>query len=801
MIKNYLKIAYRNIRRNFTYSFINIVGLAVGLASCLLIVVYVQHELSFDTFHPDSDRIYRVGYEVSLGSGSKVIASSPYRLAGALQNDFPQLRRVTHFSRLYTDQVKVGEQVFRESKIAFADSTFFEVFRFDFVAGNPETALTRPGQVVITDRIADKYFGTENPVGQQLQLGAPYGDEYLELTVSGVIEEMPSNTHFHMNFLVSMPGGPPVYPEALLYNWGWDSHYTYVVLPESYQANAFRSDLIGFGDKYLDGEWFIQFFAQKAEDIHLYSSLNSEIEANGSIIYVTIFSAVALIILLIACINYMNLATARAAERAREVGVRKAVGAHRGQLIGQFLGESMLTVAFSMLLAVGISELALPLFNELAGKSIELNFFSNGGLLLGFVGLTLIIGILSGTYPAFFLSSFKPVRVLKEAVTSVDRGALILRKGLVTLQFTISIVLIAGTIIVFNQLDFLRSKDLGAETEQVVVIPVQSSAISRNYETIRSELLRHSAIREVTTSSRRIGRDINSGTFYRVVNEAGSEVSSRLSNIWVGWEFFDLYDINLLHGRAFSRALPSDTANTAVVINREATRVLEMDPEQAIGKQIRAGQQITGTIVGVAEDFHFESLYNAIKPMVFFLDPETVSYVSVKIAGQNIPETMETIRSVWKQFDPDRIFISSFLDEELYRTYIAEERFMQVFTIFTLLAIFTACLGIFGLAKFTAGRRTKEIGIRKVLGATAVDIVKLLSGEVVRLTGIAFLIALPIAWFAMTLWLEQFAYKTALDPWIFAAAGLAAGLVAWLTVSWQSLKAATLNPVESLRNE
>ncbi|NIR46848.1 FtsX-like permease family protein, partial [candidate division KSB1 bacterium] len=495
-------------------------------------------------------------------------------------------------------------------------------------------------------------------------------------------------------------------------------------------------------------------------------------------------------------------ATARAGERAREVGVRKVVGAQRRQLIAQFLGESMLTVTFSMLLAIGFSELALPLFNEFAGKSIEINLFSGGGgLLAGFVSLTLILGLLAATYPAFFLSSFKPVKVLKESVAKIDTGTLFLRKGLVTLQFTVSIILIAGTIIVYNQLDYLRSKDIGAETDQVVLIPVQTSAISKNYEAIRTELLRSSDIKAVTTSNRRIGRDINSGTFYSIINDKGQKVSSRLSNIWVGWEFFDLYTINIMHGRGFSRAFPADTTSNAVIMNQEAARVLEINPQQAIGKAISAGQYFRGTIIGVAEDFHFEALYNKIKPMVFILNPGYISYVSVKIASQNVSETMNYIQNEWKQFEPDRIFLSHFLDEDLHQLYVAEERFMKVFTIFTFLAIFTACLGVFGLAKFTASRRTREIGVRKVLGASAADIVKLLSSEVVRLTGVAFLVAVPIAYVVMNRWLQQFAYKTSVSIWIFLLAGFAAALVAWLAVSYQSVKAAMINPARSLRNE
>lgn len=803
MITNYLKTALRNIKRNATYSAINVAGLAIGLASCLLILTYVQHELSYDSFHPDADRIYRVGYEVSLGTGSKVIASSPYRLAEALKNDFPRLRHVTHFSRLYTDQVTVGEQVYRESRIAFADTNFFDVFQFSFVTGDPATALDAPYQVVITDAIAEKYFGGENPLGRTIGIGSPYSDEQMELTVAGVIEEMPSNTHFHMNFLVSMPTGNTVFSDNLRYSWGWDSHYTYVTLAEGYRIDEFQAALPAFGEKYIEGDWFLEFFAQKASDIHLYSNRNSEIEANGSITYIYIFSAVALIILLIACINYVNLATAQVSGRAREVGVRKAIGAQRGQLVGQFLGESVLTVTLSMMLALGLAELSLPLFNELAGKSIDIRLLSVSDPVIpvALAGLTLLIGLFAGLYPALFLSSLKPVKVLKEATARTGRWALILRKGLVTVQLTVSVILIAGTLVVFNQLDFLRSKNLGAETENVVLVPVQTASVAENYETIRQELLRSPDILEVTSSNRRIGVNIDSGSMYSTQGDAGQTVTSRLSNVWVGWEFFDLYGVDFISGRGFSRTLPSDTLNNAVVINREAARTLVIDPEGAVGKQVRAGDHFTGTITGVVDDFHFESLYNQIKPMVFFLGPEQVGYVSIKVSGHVSSETMDYIEGIWKEFEPDRFFLSDILDEDLQQIYVAEERFMKVFSGFTLLALFTACLGIFGLARYSASQRTREIGIRKVLGAKATDIVKLLSSEVVRLTGIAVLVAVPVAYLVMSNWLQQFAYKTSLDPWIFLGAGLAALVIAWMTVSWQAFKAALRNPVDSLRSE
>ncbi|MDX1672150.1 MAG: FtsX-like permease family protein, partial [Balneolaceae bacterium] len=432
---------------------------------------------------------------------------------------------------------------------------------------------------------------------------------------------------------------------------------------------------------------------------------------------------------------------------------------------------------------------------------VQIDLFENAWIYSGFVALALLVGLISGSYPALFLSSFKPVEVLKSNRVKTDKGVPSLRKVLVVVQFTISIVLIIGTLIAYNQLDFLRNKDLGAETGQVVIVPVQSSTIANNFETIRSELLLHSNIREVASSNRRIGRNIDSGSFYSVINSNGERISSRLSNVWVGWDFIDLYNIQMLYGRGFSRSYISDTTRNAVIINREAARVLDLEPEQAVGQEIKAGGHFKGTIVGVAEDFHFEALYNRIKPMVFIMNPDYINYVSVKIASRDIPETMHHIRTVWKSFEPERIFISSFLDQDLHKIYMAEERFIKVFSLFTGLAIFTACLGIFGLAMFTASQKTREIGIRKVLGATVADILELLTKEFMLLVGAAFIVAAPIAYLVMKAWLQQFPYKTSIDIEMFVISGLMTLVIAWLAVSWQSLKAAMMNPIDSLRHE
>lgn len=800
MLKNYVKTALRNLLKNKTYSVLNISGLAIGFASCILILLYVRHEMSYDRFHSNAERTFRIGYEVSLGSGSKVIASSPYRLAPALITDFPELERVTHFSRQYTDQVEYEDKQFRESRITFADSQFFDVFNFKFVAGDAPAALRKSMQVVVSQSIAQKYFGEAVAIGKILNMGAPYGDEKMHLTVAGVIEDMPDNSHFHHDFIVSMISGNTVFPKSIYRNWGWDSQYTYVVLPENKAAEEFRKELVDFGSKHISGDWFIKFFAQDLTDIHLHSDLNSEIEANGDMNYVQIFAIVAVIILLIACVNYMNLATARSSKRSKEVGVRKAIGGQRQQIFTQFLGESTLIVLVSFLLALVIASLSLPLFNGISGKNITPTGAESFVLSGIFFGIALLVGLVSGSYPALYLSSFKPVKVLKEGVAKISGGALFVRKGLVTLQFTISIMLIVGTLVVIKQLHYLRSKKLGANTEQVLIFPAQTNNIRSHFNSFRTEMMRDPSITGVTTSDRRMGRDINHGEFMSIENEDQTLSKGRISTVIVGWNFFDLYDIEMVSGRAFSRQFAADTSRNAAILNEAAAEVLGLDPNQCIGRRFKVGRD-TGTIVGIMRDFHFESLYNTIKPMMFFVDPEDIGYVSVKLSGEDLQATLAHIKTAWSQFEPERIFYFYFLEEELFALYMAEERFLTVFTVFSALAIFTGCLGIFGLASFTALQRSKEIGIRKVLGASIANVVVLLAKEMTLLVLLAFVIAIPISFQVMNDWLQNFAYRTSFGLTIFLVSGIAALFIAWFTVSFQSIKAAVANPVDSLKYE
>jgi len=806
MFKNYLKITIRNLWKDKLYSIINIFGLAIGLASTLLIIVFIQDELSYDKFHRKSENIYRVGYEVSLGVGSKIIVSSPHRLATALKTDFPELENVIHFSRINSGEVKFNEKKFRETRISFVDSAFFDVFDYEFIKGDPETAILHPNTVVITEKIARRYFGEADPIGKIIEIQDEFNGGDMELEVTGIIREMPANSHFHMDLMISMATGQTVFPQSLYQNWGWDSHYTYVVFPEELDHQVFEKRLVDFGQKHIQGDWFIKFFSQPLTKIHLHSNNNSEIEANGDVSYVYIFSVIAIIIILLATVNYMNLATARSVRRSKEVGVRKAIGAQKIQLVFQFLSESIIIVLISMIIAGILTELSLGFFNKISGKELEITILNNKDILLGLVTLSVVVGLIAGSYPAFFLSSFKPISVLKGTTFRLGSASIIIRKGLVTLQFAMSIGLIIGTIIVYKQLQFLRNKNLGANTDQVVLVPTTQN-FNLAYQTARIELLKNSNILNVSASNRRIGRDINSGSQLRTDNDNGEIGEGRISTIYVDYEYLQDYGIELSTGRYFSRDYATDTLLT-IIFNESAVNALGFtDLDNILGKIIRRGgnnssNAVVGQVVGVVRDFHFEALYNKIKPMVFFLWPDRgMNWINIRIASSDIPETIKSIEKVWKQFEPNREFRPTFLDQNLKETYKAEERFLAVFGIFSGLAIFIACLGIFGLASFSAAQRAKEIGIRKVMGASVSNISILLTTDFLKLVLVANLIAWPLAFLAMNNWLENFPYQVDKNLSIFFLAAIISALIAFITVIFQSVKAAVINPVDSLKSE
>ncbi len=796
MFANYFKVAVRNLRRHPAYAFINVTGLAVGMTCCLLIVLFVRDELSYDRFHENADRIYRI---VSDWGNFSVPSTNP-PVINRLGPDFPEVTMalLTPFGA----QVRYEDQSFFEERVYFANPEVFDVFTIPVVRGNPETMLAEPGKVVLTQESARKYFGDENPMGKVLQV-----DGEFEIEVAGVVEALPENAHFHYDFLVPWATLDMLMDFSNSTNWGNNSYYTYLLFPEGYDPQTFEAQLPGFIERHAGDNWNgSELSLQAMTDIHLHSHHNMELEANSNIAYVYIFSIVALFILLVACINFMNLATARSAERAKEVGVRKVAGARRGQLVQQFLAESVLLAGLALVLAVILTGVALPAFRALSGKTMALDVLDDGFTLLVFFGIAVLVGVVAGSYPAFVLSSFRPAAVLKGARLSSGRGVL-LRKGLVVFQFAISVCLIVGTMVVFNQLSYLREANLGFDKEQVVVIPLQSDSQAEQYAAFKDLLLQKPNVRTVAIASEGLPSELLNGNGTRLdgvrMDDPDAYVGTR--TVAVGHDFFETLGVEMLAGRSFSLDFPADSG--AFMLNATAARLLqETFPEQiatveeGVGQVLRMGST-SGTLVGITEDFNMSSLHEEIEPIIFFFRPSWYDHFLVRIQPGSFAATIATIDETWGQLYPDAPFSFHFADQGFDEQYRAEERLGQIFTAFAFLAIFIACLGLFGLASFMAQQRTKEIGVRKVLGASVGSIVVLLSAEFTKLVGIAFVVAAPVAYFAMDQWLADFAYRVDIAWWIFLVAGLSALVIAWLTVSYQSIKSALVNPVESLRYE
>lgn len=795
MLKNYLKIAIRQLWRNKFYSFINVSGLAIGLASCLLIVLYVQHELSYDQFHKNKDRIYRITEEFKTGDGVMETGLTPYKLAPDLKNKFPEIREVVRIDYdLEKFVIKYGDKKFLEESITSADTSFFTFFSFPLLKGNPQTVLRDPYTVAISNEQAKKYFTGEDPMGKILEFVDARSYKSFQAKVTGVFQTMPQNSHFHKDFILSKATADILIPERKE-ELGWTSHFSYLLLspganPEKlekainqYIFREYPKDVIG---------WWSHFSLQSINDIHLRSNLKEELEPNGDIAYVYIFSGIALFLILLASINYMNLATARAAGRAKEVGVRKAIGAMKKQLIYQFLLESIIITSSALLLAALIAQFSLPLFNQLSGKEITINFL-NLRLLGTIIAATLLIGIFSGSYPAFFLSSIEPVKVLKGEFSKAGYKSLLLRRGLVVLQFSISIILIVGTIIIYTQWNYLQTKKLGIDSEQVLIVHAETNKILSKYETLKNELIRNPDIISVTASRKNLTSRFGN---YTTVTLKGQEKGTSIPWTFVDPNFFKAFNIPIVKGSDFPHQSSRDS-NVNFVLNESAAKLLGVTAAgtemQAIGRK--------GKVTGIAKDFHFESLHAEISPTVFIPAFTDLNYIAIKINTNNFKKTIKSIEQEFRRIDQEAIFKYSFLNEDITNLYKTEARFFGVFITFSSLAIFIACLGIFGLASFTASRRTKEIGIRKVLGASVQNITLLLTKEFMRLVIIANLIAWPVAYFFMRKWLEDFPYR--IDPgiWMFLLAATIALLIATITVSFQAIKAAIANPVKSLRTE
>ncbi len=799
MLKNYLKIALRNLLRHKGYSFINVAGLAVGITCCLLILLFVQDELSYDRYHEKAGRIYRLVVENEAEGRVFQNALSSAPMVPALLRDYPEIESAARFYPVDASvMVSYGERRFYEERFFYADAAAFEIFTFPFIKGDPKTALNAPNTIVLTEEMAHKFFGDEDPLGKIIKV-----DLQRDYLVTGVIKNIPNNSHLRFDFLASFQSLESILGEALQ-SWTYNPFFSYLLLRRDYPARELDGKIASLFEKNIAEQlqslgWRLQPYLQPLTDIHLHP-LGNELYAQGDIRYIYIFSAIALFILVIACINFMNLATARSEMRSREVGMRKILGSQQRQLVAQFIGESVLMALIATLIAVVLIELILPSFNAIANRELAIDYSNNPLLLVGLFALTLFVGVLAGSYPAFFLSAIKPLEVFKSRTATGWRGFLS-RQALVVFQFGISIILMIGTVVVYNQLDYLRKKKLGYNQEQVVVVPIKDAGLLEQRQTFKHALLQSPSVSRVTFTSRYPGIG-TWGTVARRPDRPEVQVTD-MKVLLTDFDYIETLNIALLAGRSFSAEMDAITGATrAVILNETAARALGWSaPAEAVGQTINALGNRSGTIIGVVKDFHFQTLHMGMQPLMMVPAPDGYGYAMLRIAAHDIGGTLEHVKNAWTVFAPQWPFEYLFLDDNFGKQYEAEQRLGKIFGAFGGIAIFIACLGLFGLASFTAGRRTREIGIRKVLGATASGIVKLLSREFVKLVLVANVIAWPVAYFAMNKWLQSFAYRIDIGWWIFALAGGLALLIALLTVSMQAIKAALANPVEALRYE
>ncbi|MCK4932574.1 MAG: ABC transporter permease [Candidatus Aminicenantes bacterium] len=804
MFNNYLKIALRNIFKHKGYSLINIVGLAIGMACCLLILLYIQDELSYDRYHENADRIYRVIEEVRLEGVGEESSSMPFPTGDTLPLEYPDAveASVRFFNfQLPTMSVQYGtsdEKLFNEPRFFFADSAVFQVFSFEMIEGDPKKALEEPNTIVITEAMAEKYFEDEDPMGKTLRW-----QNGVNLRVTGVIKDVPPNSHFQFDFLGSFATLRRLFGGNLPQNWYWNPCWTYILLRDGVSADSLQAQFPALVQKYFPDSIKNKVVVklQPLKDIHLFSHLDYEINPNSDISYIYIFSAIAVFVLLIACINFMNLATARSANRGREVGMRKVLGAYRTQLIKQFLGESMILCVIAAVLSVLIIEIVLPAFNAFSGKILSTDYFTGGSLLAGLIVITLTVGILSGIYPAFFLSGFDPVKVMKGTLERGGKSSAF-RKVLVVVQFAISIVLIIGTIICFQQLNYLRNTKLGFNKDQIVMLPAYGTALARWYERFRERILQDPHISQVAAMEDVLGAKYQTGSF---IPEGTSESNmQQIPLLVVTHDFIETFDMEMVSGRSFSKEFPTDITE-GIIINESASKRFGWSPEEALGKRLRQQNDLMLKVVGVVKDFNYASLSQPITPFVLEMprNPGQMNnrmrYVAVRTSAADLQQTIGFLRSTWEEVVPNRSFDFFFLDDELDKLYHAEEQMGRVFGVFTILAIVIACLGLFALASFTTELRTREIGIRKVLGAQAFGIVILLSKEFAKWVLIANVIAWPVAFYIMERWLDGFAHRTVIGIPTFIVAAILAFAISILTVSFQAFKAALSDPVKSLR--
>ena len=811
LLPNFLKVIFRNFLRNKGYALINILGLAVGIAGCILILIYINDEFSYDTFHEKSERVYRVNTDTKWGDQEGISFTSPPPLGRVFTEQIPEVKSSVRFYKPNDQILRNGEIYFKEENIFAVDSTFFNIFSFNLLEGNPESALVKPYSMIITSEIAQKYFWDEPALGESLQLGK---DKNL-YTITGIVEPPTSNSHIQFDVLTSIYSYEDV--EYFEWSWVWNGVATYVLLEEGVKTLQAQQQIptivdanlpatfkrIGFSfEELLDNGGHWKYDLQPVEDVWLYSSkIGNPLGGSSDILYVYILGTAALFIMIIACINFMNLATARSANRGKEVGIRKTLGSSRSTLAGQFLVESLFYSSVAAIIACLMIDFALPGFNNLAGKNLSFSLIDQPWIFLGLIILTVTVGLLSGSYPAMALSSYKPSDVLKGNLKSGTKGRG-LRNVLVVGQFAISLILIIGTLIVYSQLEYMQNKDLGFDKDQVLIIR-NSESLGTQQETFRKELLKVKGISSATLTTN-YPSEADFTDFYHPQNSSDKDLM--IGSILTDHAFVETLGIEMIAGRNFREN--GEVDRRSMIVNKKTAANLGWTPEEAIGKKIvyPGGDYQTFEIIGVMEDFNYYSLMNPIPNFAFFHRSSesygvNSAYIAAKVSPSEIQQTLTQISSEWESFISDVPFEYVFLDDQFESLYRSQELMGIVFGVFAFIAILIACMGLLGLVAFATEQRTKEIGIRKVLGASSGSIVFLLSKDFAKLTAVAFLIASPIAYFLMQKWLQDFAYSITISADTFLVAAASILSVVFVTISFQSIKAALANPVESLRSE
>jgi putative ABC transport system permease protein len=815
MLRNYVTIAIRNLNKYRFYTLVNVFGLTVGITACLIILLFVRFELSYDRFHEHADRIFRVDWELSFGESSAHNAAVTPPMAEAIVRDYPEVEAAARFRYNGSSQFKRNAENIVESRVVYADNDMFRVFTIPFIAGNPANALKEPHSMVISETCAEQFFPNENALGKTL-----IKDNAILYTITGVVKDIPENSHFHYRMFLSMEG----LDESKNGNWIGGPFNTYLLLRADANPMALEGKLPAMVEKYLlphastvlgssfmddfrQGGNYLKLHLRRLTDIHLYSHLRNELEANGDISYVYLFSVVAVFILAIACINFMNLATARSVKRAREVGIRKVMGSSRSNLTIQFLSESIILSVIAFVLALGLTDLVLPVFNVITEMQLTIPY-ADMTLGLSLAGTAVIVGIAAGLYPGFVLSAFKPVQVLKGKLNTAN-GSSFLRSGLVVFQFGLSTFLIIATLAVHSQMEFMRNRKLGFNKEQVIRMKDVRNA-GEKLIVFKEQMSSNNLIKGGTISSYFPGPGSarNTPLAWRYGSVPLPENASNIEKWTVDYDYVPTLGIEIQAGRNFSREFPSDS--TGVILNETAVRRLGLsaDPvgqkislfrENPDGSQNR-NQTDTWTIIGVIKDFNFESLREGVAPLGLFFG-NSMGSIAFRYETGNTQQVIKALEETWKKIAPNEPFHYSFLDEDFQRLYTTEKKLGRIFILFSGLAIVIACLGLFALTAFTAEQRTKEIGIRKVMGASVNNIVLLLSKDFSKLIILGFVLAAPLASFGIRWYLERYEYKTQISPFIYVAAGLLAFFLAWVTMSFQSIKAARSNPVDALKNE